>query len=173
MGYIWSLLFCPVCSHNTWKKTRMKTYIKENKKVKTVSENCLKQPCKMSLVLRLDTFMIEAYSGWTLSTFGVFLVHIFSHSDWIRRDTVSFRIRSECRKIRTRKAPNTDTFHAVISRNLSNIYDGAFLLKIVHALYVNIIAELISNLFVTSSLFGILSLYKAVLNYNNLCDVWL
>ena len=32
--------------------------------------------------------------------------------------TVSFRIQSECGKIRTRKTPNTDTFHAVYSRSI-------------------------------------------------------
>ena len=32
-----------------------------------------------------------------------FLVRILPHSAWIRRDTVSLRIQSECRKIRTRK----------------------------------------------------------------------
>ena len=44
-----------------------------------------------------------------MSVFKVFLVRIFPHSDWIRRE----RIQSECGKIRTRKTPNTDTFHAV------------------------------------------------------------
>ena len=32
-----------------------------------------------------------------------FLVRIFRHSDWIRRDTVSLCIHTECGKIRTRK----------------------------------------------------------------------
>ena len=36
------------------------------------------------------------------TVFGVFLVGIFPHSDWIRRDTVSLRIQSHCGKIRTR-----------------------------------------------------------------------
>ena len=49
-----------------------------------------------------------------VSVFEVFLVCIFPHADWIRRDTGYLRIVSECRKIRTRKTPNTDTFHAVL-----------------------------------------------------------
>ena len=39
--------------------------------------------------------------------FGVILVRIFPHSDWI-----SLRVQSECRKMRTRIIPNTDAFHA-------------------------------------------------------------
>ena len=41
---------------------------------------------------------------------GPHFFHIFSHSDWIRRDT---RIQSECGKIQTRITPKTDTFYAV------------------------------------------------------------
>ena len=44
-----------------------------------------------------------------MSVFRVFLVSIFPHLDWI-----FLRIQSECRKIQTRKTPNTDTFHAVL-----------------------------------------------------------
>ena len=50
-----------------------------------------------------------------MSIFGVILVRIFLHSDWIRKDTeygVSLRIQSECEKMRTRITPITDTFHA-------------------------------------------------------------
>ena len=50
-------------------------------------------------------------TAWKLSLFGVILVHIFPHLDWIRR--VSLRIQSECGKLRTRKAPNMNTFYAV------------------------------------------------------------
>ena len=56
-------------------------------------------------------------SAWKVSVFGVFQVLIFPHLDWIRGDTkrysVSLPIQSECRKIRIRKTPNTDTFHEV------------------------------------------------------------
>ena len=48
-----------------------------------------------------------------VSVLPVFLVRIFSHSDWI---TLSLRIQSECGKTRTRKASNTDIFHVGDSR---------------------------------------------------------
>ena len=59
-----------------------------------------------------------------MSIFGVILVCIFPHSDWIRRDTdwirrdtpYLLRIQSECGKIRTRITPNTDTFYAVYDK---------------------------------------------------------
>ena len=54
--------------------------------------------------------------AWKVSLFLVFLVCIFPYSDLIRRDTflysIFLRIQSECRKIRTRKTPNKDTFYA-------------------------------------------------------------
>ena len=46
---------------------------------------------------------------WKASVFGVFLVRVFLHSDWIRKDTPYLSIR----KIRTRKNPNKDSFHVV------------------------------------------------------------
>ena len=51
--------------------------------------------------------------AWKVCVFGVILVRIFSHSDWIWSDTASLRIQSECRKMRTRITPNTDTLYAV------------------------------------------------------------
>ena len=51
-----------------------------------------------------------------MSIFGVFLVCIFPHSDWLPRDTPYLHIQSTCGKIRTRKTPNTDTFHAVLNK---------------------------------------------------------
>ena len=50
-----------------------------------------------------------SFTAWEVSVFGVILVRIFPHSDWIRRDT-----EYECGKLRTRIAPNTDTFHTVL-----------------------------------------------------------
>ena len=47
-----------------------------------------------------------------MPVFGVFLVRIFPHSDWIQRD-----IQSKCEKTRTRITPNTDTFRAVLLLN--------------------------------------------------------
>ena len=49
-------------------------------------------------------------TAWKVSVFWVFLVRIFWHLYWIQTDTPYL---SECGKIRTRKSPNTDTFHAV------------------------------------------------------------
>ena len=45
----------------------------------------------------LDFNFVEVFTAWKVSVFGVFLV----------------RIQFKCGKIRTRKTPNTDTFHAV------------------------------------------------------------
>ena len=50
-----------------------------------------------------------------MSVFGVILVRIFPHSNWIRIDT----IQSECGKIRTRITPNTDTFHEVDANDIN------------------------------------------------------
>ena len=47
--------------------------------------------------------------------FGAFLVRVFPHSDGIRRDTSVSQYSDE--KIRTRKTPNTNTFHAVTGGN--------------------------------------------------------
>ena len=66
---------------------------------------------------------------WKVYVFGVFLVRIFQHSDWMLRDTpysvriqfVSCRIQSECGKMRTRKTSNTDTFHAVSVKSVFKI----------------------------------------------------
>ena len=67
------------------------------------------------------------FTAWKVSVARVFLVRIFPHSDWMRRERsifpafglnagrcgVSLRIQSKCGKMRTRKTPNTDTFHVV------------------------------------------------------------
>ena len=47
-------------------------------------------------------------TAWKVPVFGVILVRIFPHLDWIQRNT-----RCECGKIRTRIALNTDTFYTV------------------------------------------------------------
>ena len=46
-------------------------------------------------------------TAWKVSVFGLFLVRISPNSGWIRRNT-----QTKCRKIRTKKTPNTDTFQA-------------------------------------------------------------
>ena len=62
-----------------------------------------------------DFFRLKSTAG-KVSAFGIFIVRIFPHLDQIRRDTkyLSLRIQSECGKIRTRKTPNTDTFHVTL-----------------------------------------------------------
>ena len=46
-------------------------------------------------------YVIVDFTAWNVYVFGVLLV----------------RIQSECGKIRTKKTPNTDTFHAVFMIN--------------------------------------------------------
>ena len=54
-------------------------------------------------------------TAWKVSVFGVILVRVFPHSNWVslRIQSKSFRIKSECGKIRTRITPNTGNFYAV------------------------------------------------------------
>ena len=92
--------------------------------------NILWQICNLRTHEHISAALKESYkktTTWKVSIFGVFLVRIFPHLDWIRRDTSylpalspnagkilrSLRIQSECGKMRTRKYPTTDTFHAV------------------------------------------------------------
>ena len=66
-----------------------------------------------------DKFIQKCEHHWLKkSVFGVFLVHIFQHSYWIRRLLLNLllRIQSECWKIGIRKSPNTDTFHSLLQR---------------------------------------------------------
>ena len=54
------------------------------------------------------------YTTWKVSVFGVILVRIFPHSDWIWRDDPYLSIFSpNAGKKRTRITPNTSTFYAV------------------------------------------------------------
>ena len=64
-----------------------------------------------------------------MSVVGVFLVRIFSHSNWIRRDTeylsgVSLRIQSKCRKIRTKKK-NSQHGYSSHSANSTKLFSYA------------------------------------------------
>ena len=94
--------------------------------------------------------MISTHTAWKMSVFGVILVRIFQHSDWIRRDTVSLHIQSECGKIWTRITPNTVTFYAVtyvdfcifLCRTLNNFHN---LLVVVSYLTQNKRTNYISN----------------------------
>ena len=56
----------------------------------------------------------KVVTAWKVSVFGVFLVRIFPQFGLnTERYSVSPRIQSKWSKMRTRKTPNTDTFHAV------------------------------------------------------------
>ena len=52
----------------------------------------------------------DSNTTWKVSVFGVFLVHILLHSDWIRRDT---EYSVQMRQNKDQKTPIMDTFHAV------------------------------------------------------------
>ena len=71
-----------------------------------------------------------------MSIFGLFIGAYFPVFGLnTERCSVSLHIHFECEKIRTRKTPNTDTFHTVamcrgVFRTLLNIYDGTFKCKI-------------------------------------------
>ena len=66
-------------------------------------------------VLNKDWKYPYNHTAWKLSAFVFFLVCIFPHSDWIRRDTFSricpYSVRM--RENTDKKTPNTDTFHAL------------------------------------------------------------
>ena len=55
---------------------------------------------------------IWSYSGPHFPAFGLNT----------KRYSVSLRIQSECRKIRTRVTPNTDTFHAVMADVITHLH---------------------------------------------------
>ena len=82
-----------------------------------------------SLTILAKKLHYEYFAGtstaWKMSVLRVFLVRVFPHLDWIRRDTerYSLRFQSECGKIWTRKTPNTDTFYAVLDTPLLMIGD--------------------------------------------------
>ena len=55
-------------------------------------------------------------TAWKVSVFRVFVVCIFSHSDWIRRDTEYLSVFSpNAGKYSPAKTPYLDTFHAVLT----------------------------------------------------------
>ena len=78
--------------------------------------------CVNTFSLVRSFLSIIYFFAWRVSVFGVILVRIFPHSDWIRSDIswyvyemymryeVSLRIQPKCRKMPTRITPNTDTF---------------------------------------------------------------
>ena len=66
------------------------------------TDHCVK---KLNLHWKIST-------AWKVSKYGAFLVRIFPYLDWIRKFTDT---QSKYGKIRTKKPPNLDTFHAVDS----------------------------------------------------------
>ena len=79
--------------------------------------------CKMCIfrikILYLSIHIIVVSStAWKVSVFGVILVRfsrIFPHSDWIRIDTYSIRMRENAGKMRSRITPNTGNFYVVFN----------------------------------------------------------
>ena len=57
--------------------------------------------------------------------FGVILVRIFPHSDWI------LRIQSECAKMRTKITPNTDTSYTVLTWMLISVLLDYLMLELI------------------------------------------
>ena len=84
----------------------------------------LKKEAKKDIPMRWDLLKLEVRHYHPLCekypNTEFFLVRIFPHSDWIRRDTkyLSLRIQSECGKYEPEKTPYLDTFHAVITIEL-------------------------------------------------------
>ena len=62
---------------------------------------------------------ISSIPDQKMSVFGVFLVRIFQHSNWIRKfvNLCKSLYSVECGKIRTRKTPDRDAFYAVLNNN--------------------------------------------------------
>ena len=70
-------------------------------------------------------FFRATHTAWKVSVFGVILVRIFPHSDWIRRDTEYFSIQSKWGKMQTRITPNTNTFYAVPGEKMFSSFASA------------------------------------------------
>ena len=75
------------------------------------------------LITQLYLLIINAWKvSVVLKIIRVFMVSIFPHSDWIRRDMEYLWIGSKCEKIWTIKTPNVDTFHAVYKETIKSIH---------------------------------------------------
>ena len=83
------------------------------KKKKMVMREIINKHCSQRRAFSQNSSLLMNHTTWKMSIFGVFLVGIFPHSDWIQ-NSVSLCIQSECGKTQTRKTPSTDTFHAVL-----------------------------------------------------------
>ena len=78
-------------------KREMKTFYFSRCYKNTQNERSTSEKHFLIRLIMLDLVQ-QRYTTWKVSAFGSFLVHI----------------QFECEKIRARKTPNTDTFHAVI-----------------------------------------------------------
>ena len=75
-----------------------------------------------SICTRIFVVVVFCVTAWKVSVFGAFLVLIFPHSDWIRRDSSHLSIFSWITgKIRIRKIPNTETFQAVCVSTFASV----------------------------------------------------
>ena len=103
-------------------KLLLKTAVSKNSINVSSKEPCSPFSCQFSFFTHSNENSIGflvSFTAW-VSVFEVFLFRIFSYLDWIRRYGVSLYIQSKYGKIptRTRKTPNTGTFHAVTSLSL-------------------------------------------------------
>ena len=84
------------------------------------TEKCLKWPIctHIFVVIALCT------TAWKVLIFGVFLVHILPHSDWVLRDSchLSVFFRNDQIRVRIRKTPNADTFRAVCVLTFASVH---------------------------------------------------
>ena len=81
------------------------------------SENVCCIPLLHVILDNISAFLTFSLHEKWLNT-QLFLVHIFPHSDRIRRDSLSLRIQSECGKIRTRKSSIFGHFSRSVLNNL-------------------------------------------------------
>ena len=71
------------------------------------------QSCRKLRSWRCFAKIANGYNEWKVHVFGVFLVCIFPHLDWIRS------IQFKCRKIRISKTPIAENFHVMLKMHLS------------------------------------------------------
>ena len=69
------------------------------------------------------SFCTWTFTAWKVPRYGVFSCPYFlAFGLNTERYRVSLRIQSEYRKIRTRKTPNADTFHSVLTRFFNSVF---------------------------------------------------
>ena len=73
--------------------------------------------CSQVLFIRRKHFRCQCqklFTSWKVSVFGVILVRIFPHSDWLfSPNTFRLSVQSELGKMWTRMTPNTGSFYTV------------------------------------------------------------